>query len=58
MNVKERDELLIRLDERVEFIHVGFKDHLRKHWIITCAISTACISAIVGLIFAAIQVGL
>jgi len=58
MTPKERDELLIRLDERVEFIHVGFKEHLRKHWIITCAIATASISAIVGLIFAAIQVGL
>lgn len=58
MNDEERDELLIRLDEKVGFIHIGFKEHLRKHWIITCAISTACISAIVGLIVTAIRAGL
>ena len=54
MNQEQRDELLIRLDERTISIDRGFKDHLRKHWIITCTVSGAAISAIVGLIVAAI----
>lgn len=58
MNMEQRDELLIRLDERTTSIHTCLKDHLRKHWIVTCTISGACISAIVGLIVAAIRVGL
>jgi len=54
MNNEERDELLIRLDERTGVIHDCLKDHLRKHWIITSIVSSACISAFIGLIVAAV----
>ncbi len=54
MNMKERDELLIRLDERVGVIHDSFKDHLRRHWAITAIVSAASVSAIIGLIVAAV----
>jgi hypothetical protein len=32
MNDAQRDELLIRLDERQQSIHDCLKDHLAKHW--------------------------
>jgi len=51
MNDVQRDELLIRLDERTQTMHTCLKEHLAKHWKIellalASGLSFACAAAL------------
>ncbi len=52
MNEKERDELLIRLDERVCSLTKHFANHIKHHWMLAVPL----IMVVVGLIISLIKV--
>ena len=51
MNMQERDELLIRLDERTETMQKTLMEHLKKHWQISVVGLGGFITFISGVIF-------
>ena len=57
MNDVQRDELLIRLDERLYHLTKMVTNHLSKHWAITLASFTAALAAIGGLLALILKLG-
>ncbi len=59
MNASERDELLIRVDERTENLTKQFANHLKHHWAMTLAAwaaALACAGSIAaGVVFLAMK---
>jgi len=54
MNVRERDELLIRVDERTGRLETNFDNHLKHHWAMTLAAWAAALSCIGAIIAGAV----
>lgn len=50
MNEQERNELLIRIDERVCSLSKHFTNHIRHHWMITIPIIMIALGLIVALL--------
>jgi len=54
MNIKERNELLIRLDERTERLVKDFENHLQHHFRYSVLAWTITVGALITAIFALI----
>lgn len=50
MTDEERDELLIRVDERVCTLTKHFTNHIKHHWIIAVPIIMAVLGLIIALL--------
>ena len=50
MNEEERDELLIRLDERVCSLTKHFTNHIKHHWMLTIPLILLVVGLIITLI--------
>jgi len=52
MNDEERDELLIRVDERVCTLTKHFTNHIKHHWMVTIPMIAITFGSIISLIIA------
>ena len=50
MNDEERDELLIRVDERVDGLTTQFSNHIRHHWMVTIPVLLIALGLLVALL--------
>lgn len=50
MNIKERDELLIRLDERVVNLTKHFTNHIKHHWMLTIPLLVIVVGLLITLL--------
>lgn len=48
-------DLLVRIDERVQYLERCLKGHLQQHWALTIVACTAVATAIVGMVVAAFR---
>ena len=54
MNQSDRDELLIRVDERTQRIDGVIKTHLKHHWTVHVGVITAVITGLIAMTIAMI----
>lgn len=47
---KEREELLIRIDERVCGLMTHFSNHIRHHWMVTIPVIVVALGLVVALL--------
>ena len=50
MDDTQRDELLIRLDERTEALVKGFASHVKHHWIVSMLVGSALLGVVISLV--------
>ena len=50
MNDEERDELLIRVDERGATLAVQFSNHIKHHWMVTIPVLVIALGLLVALL--------
>ena len=50
MDDEERDELLIRLDERTATLVKGFASHVKHHWIVSMLVGSILLGLLVTLL--------
>lgn len=55
MKQPERDELLIRLDERTQRMDKSFKQHLQHHFTLTVGVVTTILAGGIGLLVAVLK---
>ena len=50
MTDEQRDELLVRIDERVCSLTKHFTNHIKHHWIVTVPLLTIIIGLVIALL--------
>lgn len=50
MTNQKRDELLIRIDERIETLAKQFSNHIKHHWAVTIPIIVIALGLIIALL--------
>ena len=50
MTDEERDELLIRVDERTDTLMKQFSNHIRHHWLVTIPIMVIALGLLIALL--------
>lgn len=57
MTERERDELLVRLDERVSHLQKLVTEHLQHHWTAILGVSLSGLTALTALVIALLKGG-
>lgn len=50
MDDEERDELLIRLDERTATLIKGLASHVKHHWIVSMLVGSVLLGYVISLV--------
>ena len=50
MTPEERDELLIRVDERTETLETQFSNHIKHHWAVTIPVLAIALGLLIALL--------